>query len=162
MLTMGTDITAITSYSMPQLSLEKVTLRFLISYKKWIYLHCIYTKKQQNMAKKSSSNHSQCFYWDTLKSGYNFLDNRSNKVKSIKIKKNWYYIWKPERLNSVSCEVSSISWISCSIEVTSSQSKISVRWCFLGNPYKVSLHKGLLAVRLIPVENHKFLVKKWK
>lgn len=40
------------------------------------------------MDKKNSSNYLQRMFRDTFKSGYNFINSRTNKVKSIEIKKN--------------------------------------------------------------------------
>lgn len=39
------------------------------------------TWKQQSIDKMRSSNYSQCMFKNTLKSGYNFINNKSNKVK---------------------------------------------------------------------------------
>jgi len=44
------------------------------------------------MDKKSTSNYLQRMFRDTLNCGENFINNRSNRVKSIEMKKNPYYV----------------------------------------------------------------------
>lgn len=66
------------------------------------------TRKQHSMDEKSSSNYLQPMLRDTLNSGYNFINNRSNKIKSIETKKKWYYVQRENR-----------------------EVKLCVRWCLI-------------------------------
>lgn len=68
------------------------------------------TRKQQSMDKKNSSNYLQRMFRDTFKSGYNFINNRSNKVKSIEIKKNWCHIQLEHREEVKNCERWCLIW----------------------------------------------------